>query len=647
MAPTPAVSVVLPQSLLFSLPFALIGIDEYGLIDTWNLAAEHLLGHIADDVIGCPMPFDLDVERALQHGTPPGCAVLSIGGDDAGERTAICVEFRIAARHPSGWTLTATERHVETGQQNREGETMETKAASRPRESAEGRFRELLEAAPDAIIEVDRQGHIVLLNAVTEKLFGYSREELLGRNVDTLIPTAAGDRHAAHRASYWANPQTRPMGHGLTLVARRKDGSEFPVEISLSPVKTGKSFRVTAIIRDATMQRVAEEKIRAANLQLEQRNREVERANRLKSEFLASMSHELRTPLHTIIGFSELLAEEAEGPLNEKQARFVRHVHQDALHLLELINDVLDLSKIEAGRLELQLDAFDSLEVLNDALGAIHPMAEAKHITTANRIRGPLPIFADRVRFREIINNLLSNAVKFTPEHGSVWIEREPAPDDMVCFTVGDTGIGIAPEDQEAVFDTFRQVGSTTRGVREGTGLGLAIVKRLVEMHGGSIRLESERAKGSRFSFTLPVSRAVKADKPVVLTIEDEPSARELMQSYLSPYGIRVEMARNAREGVARARELRPDAITLDLLLPGGTGWSVLRDLRHSPDTSGIPVVVISVLDEEQAALAQGAVAYLRKPLKRESLIRVLREHCPERFGKIVQVSSTEAPSGK
>jgi CheY-like chemotaxis protein len=302
---------------------------------------------------------------------------------------------------------------------------------------------------------------------------------------------------------------------------------------------------------------------------------------------------------------------------------------------LELINDVLDLSKIEAGRLELQLESFDSFEVVNDAMGAIHPMAEAKHIVTANRIKGPLPIFADRVRFREIVTNLLSNAVKFTPDGGNVWIERDPAPEDVICFSVGDTGIGIAPEDQEAVFDTFRQVGSTTRGVREGTGLGLAIVKRLVEMHGGALRLEIEKGKGSRFSFTMPVSRTERHDQPVVLVVEDEPSARELLQNYLEPLGVRVEMARNAPEGVARARELRPDVITLDLLMPGGTGWSVLRELRQSQETSGIPVLVISVLDEEQAARAQGATAYLRKPLKKELLIRALREHCPARFGNL------------
>jgi PAS domain S-box-containing protein len=502
-------------------------------------------------------------------------------------------------------------------------------------EFADSRFRELLEAAPDAIIEVDRQGRIVLANAVTEKLFGYTREELLGRNVDSLIPEDAGARHTVHRANYWANPKTRPMGHEFSLQARRKDGSKFPVEISLSPVKTGRTFRVTAIVRDVTRQRLAEEKIRDANLQLEQRNREVERANRLKSEFLASMSHELRTPLHTIIGFSELLAEGIEGPLNERQARFVRHVHQDALHLLELINDVLDLSKIEAGRLELQLAGFDALAVITDTIDAIRPLAGAKHIDIANRVEGPRLVFADRVRFREILTNLLSNAIKFTPEHGNVWLESESAPEGSVRFSVGDTGIGIAPEDHEAVFDSFRQVGSTTRGVREGTGLGLAIVRHLVEMHGGTIRLASEPGKGSMFSFTVPAHRTEKPGQPVVLIIEDEPAARELMQNYLEPFGIRVEMARNAREGVARAHELKPDAITLDLLLPGGTGWTVLHDLRHSPETSRIPVLMISVLDEEQAALSAGAAAYLQKPLKKEALIRALREHCPERLGKI------------
>ncbi len=497
---------------------------------------------------------------------------------------------------------------------------------------AESRFRELLEAAPDAIIEVDQSGRIVLLNAVTEKLFGYSREELLGLNVDQLLPEGPRGRHSAHRAHYTAEAHVRPMGSGLTLRAKRRDGSEVPVEISLSPVNSDDGLHVLAIIRDATERHLAEEKIRSANQQLELRNREVERANRLKSEFLASMSHELRTPLHTIIGFTELLAEELEGPLNDRQKRFVKHVHQDSHHLLALINDILDLSKIEAGRMELRLESFDAAGVLQDVLAGIRTLADAKQIRIDNRVAGQIGIVADRVRFREILNNLLSNAVKFTPEGGDIWVEAG-FEDDMALFAVSDSGIGIAPEDQDAIFETFRQVGSTTRGVREGTGLGLAIVRRLVEMHGGSIRVESEIDKGSRFQFTMPSS---PAKEPLILVIEDEPSAQELLTTYLQPSHYRTETAGAAAEGLAKARLLRPDLITLDLLLPGRTGWQILRDLKQMPETRDIPVLVISVLDEDKAALTLGAAAYLRKPLKKEALLRAVRENLPGGPGSII-----------
>ena len=233
-------------------------------------------------------------------------------------------------------------------------------------DQAESRFRELLEAAPDAIIEVDQEGRIVLLNRVAEEMFGYTREELVGRNVDTLLPAELAEHHARHRGDYWAKPVTRPTGHGFVLKARCKSGRELPVEISLSPVRSGDSFRVTAIIRDVTARKEAQEEIRSVNQKLEVRSREAERANSLKSEFLASMSHELRTPLHTILGFAELLREGLSGPLNDKQKRFIEHVHQDATHLLELINDILDLSKIEAGRLDLRIENIDAAEVAKE-----------------------------------------------------------------------------------------------------------------------------------------------------------------------------------------------------------------------------------------------------------------------------------------
>jgi PAS domain S-box-containing protein len=497
---------------------------------------------------------------------------------------------------------------------------------------AESRFRELLEAAPDAIMEVDQDGRVVLLNRVTEKLFGYTRDEMLGQNVDSLLPMEMMGKHAEHRARYWANPTTRPMGHGYILKARRKDGTEFPVEISLSPTSTASGFRVTAIIRDVTAQKEAEEEIRLANQRLELRNREAERANTLKSEFLASMSHELRTPLHTILGFTELLQEELEGPLNAKQKRFVQHVHQDSVHLLALINDILDLSKIEAGRMDLNIETIDATEVIAETVSSMRGTAEVKGIVLDDGVSAPLYVLADPVRFREIMTNLLSNAIKFTPNGGRVWVEYSQPGESTVEIAVVDTGIGIAAEDQEIIFDKFRQVGSTTKGVREGTGLGLAIVQRLVEMHGGKIFLESTPGRGSRFSFTIPADYSRLRTAPMVLIIEDEPSARELLCTYLDPLGVRTECAGTAQEGLSKARRIRPDAIMLDLLLPGRTGWRVLEDLRADPDTRSIPVFVTSVLDFDKGAIARGATEYLQKPLKKEALIRALREHIPGRF---------------
>jgi len=297
--------------------------------------------------------------------------------------------------------------------------------------------------------------------------------------------------------------------------------------------------------------------------------------------------------------------------------------------LLELINDILDLSKIESGRLDLDIRAIDAAEVLSDTLNGVMQAAAAKNIRVDNRLTIPFPILADRVRLREIFTNLLSNAIKFTREGGRISIEGRALGRTMTRFSVRDSGIGIAPEDQAVIFDKFRQVASTTRGVREGTGLGLAIVKQLVEMHGGKVDLESIPGEGSCFSFTMPTDPAHSGSAPVVLIVEDEPSACELIASYLNPIGIVTEVAGSAASAAALARELRPDAITLDLLMPGRTGWRVLKDLRAAPETRNTPVFVMSVLDRDAEALSLGATDYLQKPGKNETLLRALRDHVP------------------
>jgi PAS domain S-box-containing protein len=509
------------RALLDASPSGIIAFDEFGRIRLWNRGAQKMFGWTEEEALAEPPPMEWKLQTFEQAGNELQLRRKS------GE--LVQIEVRLAPWQDSegkayGTLAILEDITLRQAMERQVRELVQQEHDARTEVKSERRFRELLEAAPDAIIEVDQDGRIVLLNRVTEKLFGYARPELLGQPVELLIPEALRPAHVHHRAHYWNHPQTRAMGSGLSLEGKRRDGTRFPVEISLSPVKSEEGFRVTAIIRDITERKHAEDRIRAiqdkytralsaTNRELEARNREVERADRLKSEFLASMSHELRTPLHTIIGFSELLGEQLEGPLNDKQRRFVEHIHKDSLHLLELINDVLDLSKIEAGRLELRREVFDVATAVEEVLASIRPRGEAKVLSMETQIAVNGAIFADRLRFKQILLNLLSNAVKFTPEGGRVRVEAAPSSAGFE-ISVSDTGIGIPKEEHETVFDKFYQVGNTTKGVREGTGLGLAITRRLVEEHGGRIWVESEPGKGSRFTFSLPVEiNAEQANK--------------------------------------------------------------------------------------------------------------------------------------
>jgi PAS domain S-box-containing protein len=508
-------------------PLAIMGLDLDGKVVMWNRGAEQIFGWRAEEVLGrelptVPPPEREEYRRLLEsqfHGaTHAGVEVRRWHKDgsvvDASLWTAPLRDAHGTISGNVAILAGITAAHS-AGREHRKLADQEEKARAQIR--AERRFRELLEAAPDAILEVDVSGRIVLVNAAAEKLSGYTRAELLGQPMEILTPEELRGGHVGHRAAYWAHPAVRSMGSGLDLHLQCKDGGRVPVEISLSPVNYEGEMRVTAIVRDITERKRAERQMREmqdeftaelteANRQLEMRNREVERANRLKTEFVASMSHELRTPLHTIIGFAELLAEELEGPLNEKQKRFAAYIHKDSLHLLELINDILDLSRIEAGRLDLRLGAFDMLEAVEEVMATIRPQAVAKALELEAAVPGRIALNADRLRFKEVLYNLLSNAVKFTHEGGRIRVEAA-IEDSVAEISVIDTGVGIPEAEQAPVFDKFYQAGSTTRGIKEGTGLGLAISKQLVEAHGGRIWLRSEPDKGSRFAFTMPLEK--------------------------------------------------------------------------------------------------------------------------------------------
>jgi PAS domain S-box-containing protein len=382
----------------------------------------------------------------------------------------------------------------------------------KPVSDAERRLGELLESAPDAILELDHDGRIVLLNRMAEQLFGYTREEMLAQTVDALVPEGLRGAHEGHRAQYQSRPVTRPMGAGLKLEARRKDGSLFPVEISLSSVKSGDGFRVTAIIRDITERREMENRLRVIEekyiRELELRHREAERANQLQAEFLWNMSHKLRSPLYSVIGFSELLAEKRQGALNEKQKRVVSQIQRDSLHLLALINDLLDLSRIESGRLELRYEVFPIDSVVTEALSFVAPLATAKSLAIEKDVSIPMLVCADRLRVRQILHNLLANAIKFTPDGGRVRVGVGPRG-HFAEISVSDNGIGIPDDQQQAIFDKFYQVRSGIQDRHEGTGLGLAITKGLVEQHGGRISLRSEPGNGICVTFIIPLGQSL------------------------------------------------------------------------------------------------------------------------------------------
>jgi PAS domain S-box-containing protein len=493
------------------------------------------------------------------------------------------------------------------------------------RASAEKLFHDLLDAAPDAILEVDSNGRIVRANATADELFGYSSSELLNEPVERLIPEQARHVHAKHRAGYAAHPVKRAMGSNLDLYGLRKDGSRFPVDIVLSPFHIdGGETHTAAIVRDVTHRKEAESALKEARIL-------AEAANTAKSEFLASMSHELRSPLNTIMGYTQLLAEETAGPLTEKQRRFIGHIGKDSKHLLNLINDILDLSKIEAGALELHKELCGLQSLLTDALGMARPLAVERGVRLEHEAQLETEIWGDPLRTKQVLLNLLSNAVKFTPVGGTVTVLASQQG-SQVAITVADTGIGIPPEQHTAIFDRFHQVGSTTKGVREGTGLGLAITKTLVEQMGGRIWVESEVGQGSRFTFTLDGRTTQASGMIKVLVVDDESSAAQLMDDYLKPEGYSVTIADSVASALAALASQRPDVVILDLRMPGSPteGLHLLKRLKERPETRDIPVVIASVLEPDaSSANRMGAAAYLTKPIQKQRLLEVLRNVMP------------------
>jgi PAS domain S-box-containing protein len=533
------------------------------------------------------------------------------------------------------------------GQQNIELETIQEDLLNSRKaiENSEQRVSTIIQSSPDGIITIDKKGIISSFNYSAEKLFGYQSEDILNKNIKILMPKSIALEHDLYLEKYIPNSPSSLVGKSRELVGQRRDGSQFPLELKVELVFIDGEVMFIGIIRDITEQKQLQQDVQNA---LEA----AEKASQAKSGFLANMSHELRTPMNAIIGYSEMLAEDAEDGGLDEMFDDLNKITAAGKHLLSLINDVLDISKIEAGKMDLYLEDFTLSELITDVASTAKSLVDKNNNTLITEVADDIEVMhGDVTKVRQILFNLVSNSAKFT-SNGQISISAEAlynSNEPSVKISVADTGIGIPADKIDSIFEEFSQADESTTRNYGGTGLGLALVKKFCEMMAGKIYIESIVGEGSTFIFEIPCKlekeQVILQSTPEitaatsitessanslykdVLVIDDDNQARDLLKRHLEGEGYKVISVSNGKDGIELANKWQPSLITLDIMMPEMDGWEVLKQLKASEATKHIPVVMISIIGDKAIGASLGAVDHLSKPVDRNLLKEVVLKY--------------------
>jgi PAS domain S-box-containing protein len=640
------------QLILESIADGVVVADSNGKFVLFNAAAEEFLGIGATEAP--PDQWSAQYGTYLADGvTPFPSNELPLVRAIRGESVDAIEVFIRNAHVPDGRLLSIHGRPLRGEDGSLKGgvvvfhDMTERRRAEEALRQSEERFRLLVsEVTGYAILMLDTEGRIATWNAGAERIKGYKSKEIIGQHFSLFYPREDVEQGKPANELKIATEHGRFEEEGWRV---RKDGSRFWASVVITALRdaTGRLRGFGKVTRDITERKRTEELLLQAKEQ-------AERTSKFKDQFLSTMSHELRTPLNAVLGFSDLLADPRYGPLNEKQRRYIDHIHTGGKHLLSLISDILDLSKIEAGRMELAMESITVDAAFAEVLSVMQPLADKKSHVLSKSVEAGLAVRADATRFKQVLMNLLGNAIKFTPQGGRIELAAH-LDGGSICMEVRDNGPGIPPEEERRIFEAFyrlRESGKKT----EGTGLGLAITQRLVELHGGELGLKSQVGRGSCFYFSLPA--VASAQEPLtrktesasrslgparILVIEDDRVTAQLIQSQLTSAGYQVTLCEEPQKALDVAAQLQPSAITLDIVMKPKNGWEVLVQLKRDPRTAHIPMIVVSIVDQPSMGTLLGADEYLVKPVDKTTLLDAIArhagtQHVTKRAGEILVV---------